>query len=49
MWTAFFTLVVRTGDPRADAVLEQLAAKAQDAIDRSKWSREFEDYLVVRL
>lgn len=51
VWTAFFKLVVRTGDPRARPPLERLAQLARAVIDASatpQWEK-FEQYLVKQI
>lgn len=47
VWTAFFKLVVHTGDPRAKAPLEKLARLAQKALEKRR--EPFEAYLVEQI
>jgi len=47
MWTAFFRLVVHTGDPRARPHLERLAGLAREVLAKSY--EPFEDYLVQQV
>ncbi|MCB9677867.1 MAG: hypothetical protein H6737_22390 [Alphaproteobacteria bacterium] len=50
-WTAFFRLVAHTGDPRAREPLEELLARARQALADSRhpqWA-DFERYLIDRV